>query len=376
MLAAFQLKSYGDLHTIEYSDDSLGMTVYSNKDPVLVNDAFLMLKDMRPSELKAVLRSEKFIKPPTERQKTPGHEYAKAPGAFDLAKRFFDLCEDIAPQSYNGSNRAKVVGIVADALNKFPSLAEPPESLPDIAFPEEGDAKKRFDHFFEEGAIYEKQKRLMQTEYGQPPVGKLEYIMPVEDVNGEQLKIIDQNLYDRAVVQGFSNGFFRNAYFSSVTFYALPEKADFSASVLQDCKFNVCAARGATFNGSSVYSTDFQTVDLTGASFSRTTLAHTHFNAVDLRGVDFSDASVRNCNFTSCNMWDVSLLCTKLNNVSFAKIEDPRIAHIMTTDFHFGAVEHETAKILMEKALRELGQLPAEAPPANRVPKKPPEPAR
>ena len=346
------LESYSDIHTVVYRTRSVGMTLYSSADKQTASMVLNHLKAMRPSDIKHILLDGKYT--PQTRTKTPGAAYANVPGGFDISKKLADLFEDFAPTVYTGEHRAQLVSYANSLLHdrEDVSLAD---GLPFAGLMDNDDFHRRGEAIGADVDAFERQRELIPTEYGEPPVGALAYKMPIEDVNGKRLKIIEQTLYDKAVMGGFSEGFFRNAYFHGVTFFALPEGADFSNSVLLNCKFNVCAARDARFGGASIYSTDFQTVDLSGAHFQHATLAHTHFNDVDMQGAGFHAARLNNCNITHCNMWDVSLLETVLNEVRFAKIEEPNIAHMETASFHFGAVRPETAIRLLGDTFAELG---------------------
>lgn len=367
----------GILYTVDFNNDSVGMTLYSGKDGFKALQVLERLQDMRPSDLKAILLAGKY----EESQPRPlsnRAEYQKVLGGFDIAKKVADFMEDCDP-ALNGSNRASRVGWVNDVLH-----GRAKETTGDLVISLEKLCKpgheERQNQIGREILKFSMQQLLIPMRYDAPDVEMRAYQIPVEDVNGRHLKIINQPIYDEAVKNGFPAGFFRDAYFHAVTFYALPERADFSSSTLLDCKFYVCAARGANFHGSSLHSTDFQTVDLSDANFTNATLAHTHFNDADMKGVGFPYARLKNCNLTHCNMWDVSLAETTLHEVRLAKIEEPRIKHFDMAVFNYGAVEPETAKWLSDKMRAELNIKPNGDTPQKNKGKKPdkaaPEPSR
>ncbi len=355
MIDALQLESYDLLHTVAYNSDSVGMTLFTTPDLQQANDVLARLKGMRPSDLKKAILLGKGIESSAPTVPARGSEYKQVLGGFDIAKKVVDFMEDCDPHHNDGSNRTQAIGWVTDILhgrNEMSTTALMNHLEGIHTFGNFG----RYDKICQHIRVFEKQKRQMNKWYSESPKLAPNYDVPIDDVNGRRLKIIDQAVYDKAVIHGFSADFFKNAYFDNVVFFALPEKADFSASILEGCKFNVCAARGALFSETSLYSSDFQTVDLTDAQFPHATLAHTHFTDVDMQGAGFHSATLNNCNFTHCNMWEVDLLETRLKEVRFGAIKEPKIWNLDTATFSFGAVEPNRAIQMQERAFAELGR--------------------
>lgn len=190
----------------------------------------------------------------------------------------------------------------------------------------------------------QKQKALREQPYRKTREGTYQYEMA--EIQAEApLKIINQKLYDRAVEEGFPGDFFRDSYFEYVTFYCLPDGADFQGSRVANCTFAVCRIRDANFERTRIYDTDFHSCDIQGVSFFSSTMICDEFQDNTLRDVSFREASLK-CVYTrDCTMVNADVSNSILNGCDFSRTTAKETTGLDSiTITHSGATVQEVAE--------------------------------
>lgn len=169
-----------------------------------------------------------------------------------------------------------------------------------------------------------------------------EYQYKIFDPDAERpLKIVNQQLFDRAAKAGFPSGFFRESYFDGVTFYCLPDYATFRHSRFNNCTFAVCRVMHATLEEVSIYSSEFHSCPLENVSFYKSTLANTHFYDCGLQDVSFHDARLKSCNTMDCTMGGVDYFNATLDGCSFGRVDAYAIRNLHTATITMGGATDE-----------------------------------
>ena len=159
---------------------------------------------------------------------------------------------------------------------------------------------------------------------------------------GMSLKIIDQALYDQAAMDGFPPDFFRESYFDHVTFYCLPERADFDGSMFQDCTFAVCRIDDASFTRVNMWGGEFHSSMLDHVDFRKASLIHTHFHDSTFHHVSFQDAGFAGSNFIDCALDHIDFFNALVNGCSFGRVTASDIHSLNTAHItQSGATEEE-----------------------------------
>ena len=197
------------------------------------------------------------------------------------------------------------------------------------------------------------QKSLLAEPYSKPPGADLPYRYE-EIYPGEKLKIIDQTLYDWAAADGFPQDFFQRAYFNQVTFYCLPDNADLTHSIFNDCDFTVCRLKGANFQESRLYGGNFHGCNIEDSSFCGTTIANTNFQDCRLANVSFSYAYMRKCNTVDCSMAEINFYNTVLNSSAYSRVCAQNIRRLYTANITAGGATEQEVKWLRQSIFRAL----------------------
>lgn len=166
--------------------------------------------------------------------------------------------------------------------------------------------------------------------------------------------VIDQQLYDQAVKEGFPIDFFRRSYFEGVTFYCIPDHTDFHFSYFSNCTFAVCRIREAAFDGTCIFSSEFHSCDIQYATFFKASIAHTHFHDSTLRNVSFQEARLKSCNTVDCKLDGVGFLNATLDGCFFGRIAARDIRHLHTAAITQGGATSEEVKHNREAVLAAL----------------------
>ena len=184
------------------------------------------------------------------------------------------------------------------------------------------------------------QKELLSHPYAKSSSQQYHYKM--FDPSAERpLKIVDQRLYDRAAKDGFPPFFFREAFFDRVTFYCIPDYADFNFSYFNNCTFAVCRIKEATFDGTTFSSCEFHSCAMRYATFFKSSLAHTHFHDSSLQNVSFQRARMKSCHTVDCDLENISFLHTTLDGCSFGRVTAHGISNLHTATITQGGATDE-----------------------------------
>lgn len=183
------------------------------------------------------------------------------------------------------------------------------------------------------------QKELFAQPYNKS--SNIDFPYEMFDLGSSKLKIITQDIFDRAAKAGFPPDFFRKSYFDQVTIYCMPECADLNFSTFNECKFAVCRINGASFDGASIYSSEFHSVELFYSTFFHAGLSYTHFQDSHLKYVSFQRASLRRCNTTDCVLDSMNYLDARLDGCSFANVAASKTRNLLTAVITQGGATSE-----------------------------------
>ena len=197
------------------------------------------------------------------------------------------------------------------------------------------------------------QKSLLAEPYTKLPSANLPYHYD-EIYPGEKLKIIDQALYDRAAADGFPKDFFRRTYFNQVTFYCLPDRANLTHSIFNDCDFTVCRLKGANFQESRLYGGNFHDCNIEDGSFCGATIANINFQDCQFANVSFSYAYISKCNTIDCSLEEINFYNTVLNSSAYSRVCAKNIRRLYTANITAGGATEQEVKWLRQSIFRTL----------------------
>ena len=264
-----------------------------------------------------------------------------------------DLLELHAPRYNPGESRAKRIREINDAINGRSDTSQE-ELLKTMEQTLGSGFSLRVGALRRDVEDYLRQKARLSQPYCRSSMAEYTYeILP--DSGDPPLKIIDQKLYDRAVADGFPYGFFRHSLFDHVTFYCLPDHADFSHSKFLTCTFSVCRIIRATFEQASIYSSDFYGCEVGYANFYHASLSNTRFEDCTLFSLELREASMKSCGFLDCSLSMVNFLRARLDGCSFGRVTASGILELDTAQITQGGATEEECRRNRASIFRELG---------------------
>ena len=263
-------------------------------------------------------------------------EYSAVPSGLEIVRRIADCLEASAPRGYDPGERPRAIQKFNDILQGR-SARSVHELLAELDKCED----TRLPAVLEDVRTFLRQKELLAQPYDKRPSRRSFAFKRLTSSEGRKRKIIDQQLYDRAAREGFPKDFFRESYFDHVTFYCLPDGADFYRSVLRNCKFAVCRIKGISFGYSHIYDTEFYSSILNCADFYSATLANTRFQDCELSHVTMQSTSFKHCSTTDCTMDNVDYAGATLDGCFFEQITAGTIRLDWATITQGGAIEEE-----------------------------------
>lgn len=261
-------------------------------------------------------------------------DYKPVSSGLDISRRIADCLEADAPQAYASSERPQVIRKLNGILQ-----GRSERTVADLLAELEKCGDARLPAVLEDIRAFLRQKELLAQPYDKRPSRRLFAFKRLTSPEGRKLKIIDQQLYDRAAREGFPKEFFRESYFDHVTFYCLPDFADFLGSTLVNCKFAVCRIKSVSFVFASIYSTEFYSSVLNYADLCSSTLAHTHFHDCELSYVLLQKAMMKNCDTIDCTVDNADYAGAVLDGCSFGRITAGTIRLDYATITQSGATE-------------------------------------
>lgn len=251
--------------------------------------------------------------------------YQKVRSSHAISISIADYLGAAAPQTYNSMNRAGIVRAVNDILQGRSAYTV--EALLDGLRQIGGEIEP----LQQEVQAFLDQKALLSQPYAK--IGNKQYSFKTLDLRmGHPLKIIDQQIYDRAARDGFPADFFEKSYFDRVTFYALPDNAVCSDSCFQNCEFIVCRLMGTAFWDAQLYGCEFHSCLVQTAVFPNAVLAHTHFRDCHIPSAGFIRSRLIRCNLLDCTVGNLHFTGTALDGCSLGRIERLPNSHIRGLD--------------------------------------------
>lgn len=264
-------------------------------------------------------------------------DYKSVPSGMEIGRRIADCLETMAATGYQTAERAQVIHSINDILQ-----GRAPRTAGDLLAQLEQYGDERTADVRQNIRDFLAQKDLLTKAYTKSSDGKRYVYHQHIRSGGRPLKIIDQKLYDRAARQGFPPNFFREAYFDQVTFYCLPDRADFCDSELHNCKFAVCRLNHASFVGACIYSSEFYSSMLNHVDFFAATLAHTHFHDCELSHIMLQYVRMKSCNTIDCTLYSANYSGATLDGCSFGRVTASTIRNLdQATIIQGGATEEE-----------------------------------
>lgn len=283
------------------------------------------------------------------KEANPIDDFKAVRSSLDISRQIADLLEQADPHTYHGMNRTRTIRRTNDILQgrDKQTVDELLAGVDAVCGSWKGyDAARATLH--QRIQDFQHQKELLTQPYTKSS-GK------IFDFDEEGTKpIINQQLYDQAAQEGFPIGFFHRSYFDHVTFYCLPDHADFSFSILTNCTFAVCRIREATFDGACIFSSEFHNCAIDFVSFRGTILAHTHFHDSTLQNVSFQEARLKSCNTVDCELDGVGFLNATLDNCFFGRVAARGIRGLHTATITQGGAASEEVRHNREAILSAL----------------------
>lgn len=278
-------------------------------------------------------------------------DYQAVRSGLEISKKLVDVLEEIDPHAVMDKGRVQMICMVNDILQGRSTwkLSDYLMELREKA----GSMQVDISALSADALAFQAQKALLSSPYEK--VGSNTYTYQYTHYNPTNpLKIIDQQLYDRAVKEGFPHNFFQKSHFSEVTFYCLPDHADFTDSIFQDCEFMVCRVKDARFDGASLYSTMFHSCAIDHTTFTGASFGSVHIHDSKLDWVSFQDAQLRRCTVLDSTMENVMFMGTRLDGCCFGRITPWHIRGLENSIITMGGAtdaEVETNRAAIFKAL-------------------------
>lgn len=168
-------------------------------------------------------------------------------------------------------------------------------------------------------------------------------------------KVINQYLYGCAVKSGFPPDFFSGSYFEGVTFYCLPDGADFSRSRFKDCIFAVCRLVGSNFKNTVFYDSTFHSCTMERADFEWGNIVRIQFQDCTMQSVSFQNTLLLHCTTTECVMNTTNFQEAELVGSTYSGISASGTVNLSNAEIAVDGATEEEAHHLAAATFRELG---------------------
>ena len=302
-------------------------------------------------------------------------DYQAVLSGHEISKKIADLLEDIAPIQYNGSNRARRVRNINDHLQGRNDM--PLEDL--LGWAERalgGEYAARIQTLRQNVRDFQTQKARLETPYTKSSAKQYKYKTMDLD-SARPLKVINQQIYDRAAEAGFPADFFRESYFDRVTLYCMPDNANCNFSHFSDCTFHVCRLYGVKFWDTRLYGCEFHSCRIEFTLFPDSTLANTHFRDCSIHSAAFLRSRMTRCNTVDCSVGRLNFNGACLDGCTYGRITrlpNSRIEGLEDASITMGGATQEEVRYNRNAIFHALGEQDPEHPPASRD--RPPGPER
>ena len=302
-------------------------------------------------------------------------DYQAVLSSHEISKNIADLLEDIDPIQYNGSNRARRVRNVNDYIQGRNDM--PLEPLLDwAAKADRGAYAGKVAVLRQSIRDFQAQKALLTVPYTRTSHKQFEY-KTIELEMDRPMKVIDQQIYDRAAKSGFPRNFFQESYFDHVTLYCMPDNANCNFSHFSDCSFHVCRLYGVKFWDKRLYGCEFHSCRIEFTLFPDSTLANTHFRDCSIHSAAFLRSRMTRCNTVDCSVGRLNFNGARLDGCTYGRITrlpNSRIEGLEDASITMGGATQEEVRYNRNAIFHALGEQDPEHPPASRD--RPPGPER
>ena len=284
----------------------------------------------------------------------------------EISRDIQELLEQLDPKRFNSINRTGNIRAFNNILQgRSEKTAE--TFLAELQEKADGRAAEKIQTIAQSITEFQTQKSLLSQPYTK--VSGKAYKFEIRDFSfSGPRKIIDQRLFNRAAKSGFPPDFFRGSCFERVTFFCLPDGADFTGSRFKDCTFAVCRIVGANFKDAVFYDSDFHSCKLEETSFEWANIVHTHFRDCSIQSVSFQKAMLKSCSTTDCVMDTVDFREVVLDGSTYGGITASGIVNLSSAEISQGGATAEEVRHLAVSTFRELGvsMFPVRQPPGRK----------
>lgn len=265
--------------------------------------------------------------------------FINAPSSHDIAMRVVDLFEDTYNPWVVHKTTPEAITLVNDALIGRPndglissSILSDIEDVKRLVKMDEERFPASVARIISDISLFEEKKNLRGFEVAllSNEDNRLDYYTSGEHF--EDMPVVTQAEYDAALEKGIPPRFFQHVYFDHVTFYGVPEGADYSTSRFNDCKFIGCQLDNCDFS-STAGQVSFYNSDIANTNFYRAHLDHTYFFDSNLDNVSFDSAQVSMCRFTDCTMHKTDLFISHWKDLDLVRVEAAMTQNLNTAAF-------------------------------------------
>lgn len=275
-------------------------------------------------------------------------DYKAVSSGLELSRRVADCLEAASHREYQFGERVSALRAINDILQGRATRTA------DELLMELEKCGKQIVPLLQDIQNFLWQKELLTHPYDKSS-GDKQFLYKRRKENGKSLKIIGQRIYDRAAKAGFPPDFFRESYFDNVTFYCLPDHADFYGSELWNCRFAVCRMEGSSFVGARIYDTVLYSCIMNYIDFFGAIIAHTRFDDCELSRGIFHKGELLHCGMTDCTLDHINFMGTILDGCSFGRIAARNIRNLDKATISLGGATLEECRQNKESIYQALG---------------------
>lgn len=271
----------------------------------------------------------------------------------EISRDIQDLLEQLDPKRFNGINRAGNIRAFNNILQgNSEKTAE--TFLAELQEKADGRASEKVQTIAQSVTEFQTQKSLLAQPYTKASDKAYQFEIRDFAFSGSR-KIINQRLFNRAARSGFPPDFFRGSCFERVTFFCLPDGADFIGSRFKGCTFAVCRIVGANFKDAVFHDSEFHSCKVEETSFEWANIVHTRFRDCSIQSVSFQKAMLKSCSTTDCVMGTVDFQEAVLDGSTYGGITASGIVNLSSAEISQGGATAEEVRHLAVSTFRELG---------------------
>lgn len=200
---------------------------------------------------------------------------------------------------------------------------------------------------------FQEQKALLAQPYTKTSDKKYKFTIRNFNFSGSR-KVINQYLYDCAMKSGFPPEFFSGSYFENVTFYCLPDGADFSRSRFKNCTFAVCRIVDAEFKNTVFYDSTFHSCVMERADFEWGNIVRSHFQDCTMQSVSFQNTLLLDCATADCVMDTTNFHEAELVGSTYRRITAIGTENLSSAEIAASGTTEEDVRRIVAATFREL----------------------